>query len=77
LEWWRVQGSWREWQDWLDCEEPDTELEKCTYAGKPFGDADFVVRLGELFGRRWQPGRPKKQPSSSDGLSPLVGRFTE
>jgi REP-associated tyrosine transposase len=61
LEWWHEQGLRRDWQHWLDRAEPDTELEKCTYAGRPFGDADFVKRLGDHFGRRWQPGRPKTQ----------------
>jgi putative transposase len=64
LEWWRAQSMGPTWHDWLGKPEQDVELEKCTYAGKPFGDDDFVAMVGEHFGRRWTPGRPSQKQSA-------------
>ena len=41
--------------------ERDVELEKCTYAGRPYGDRSFVAEMGNRFRRQWTRGRPKKQ----------------
>jgi putative transposase len=62
-EWWRAEGVGPVWSDWLGKAEQDEELQRCTYAGRPFGDAEFVAMVGERFGRRWIPGRPKKPPA--------------
>ena len=62
MEWWHAQGRGGDWQHWLDLQDPETELAKCTYAGRPFGDADFVTRLAERFGRRWDPVGTEKKP---------------
>ena len=63
LKWWR-----REY-DGLDCGQtlsgPDSEqigpLRRCTYAGRPFGDEQFVEAISERFGRHWTRGRPRKE----------------
>jgi putative transposase len=62
-----------DWTGYLVDAQRDGELEKCTYAGRPFGDADFLNRLGEMFGRHWKRGRPKKEmsnPSSAAQFCP-------
>jgi len=41
---------------------PKVEKSHCTYAGRPFGDAEFVAEIGERFARRWIRGRPKRKP---------------
>ena len=64
LAWWRVQGVVENWQDYLRSPESDGELESCTYAGRPFGDPQFVTQIGERLGRTWTRGRPKKKPDN-------------
>jgi len=61
LEWWRGQEEARGWQELQGDEAADRELERCTYAGRPFGRPEFVEQLGDRFGRRWTRGRPKKK----------------
>lgn len=41
------------------------QIRRCTYAGRPFGDEDFTHMLGERFGRKWTPGRPKKRSENA------------
>lgn len=36
---------------------------RCTYAGRPFGDAEFSAKLAQHFGRHWTRGRPRKEQS--------------
>jgi len=62
LDWWRAQAMGPSWQDYLRSAGPNLELEQCTYAGRPFGNAEFVAEIGERFARRWIRGRPKKKP---------------
>ena len=61
-DWQRVSEIGPDWAAYLQQIEPDSELEKCTYAGRPFGDPSFVASAGERFGRHWTRGRPKKKP---------------
>lgn len=63
--WWRSDGP----ADWeLTAADPDCEaapiLRRCTHAGRPFGDQDFVEELSQRFGRHWTRGRPRKNPSA-------------
>jgi putative transposase len=59
---WRAQG-----QD--DCAavagaedaESVEDLRRCTYAGRPFGEPEFVTEVGRRFDRHWERGRPRKQ----------------
>lgn len=69
LAWWRDQAMGKSWKDYLQRFELDTGLEKCTYADRPFGNTEFVARIGEQFGRKWIRGRPKKE------LSPMPLRL--
>ena len=62
LEWWRAAMT-PDWHEWLRDAGRDVELEQCTYAGRPFGDRDFVTQMGARFGRQWTRGRPKKKPA--------------
>ena len=68
-DWRRAAGVGAEWTGDLGAAVRDTELEKCTYSGRPFGDTDFVTRVGERFGRRWVRGRPKKE--AADAVRPI------
>ena len=34
-------------------------LSRCTCAGRPFGDEEFVRAISEQFGRHWAHGRPR------------------
>jgi putative transposase len=77
LEWWRSEGMGSTWDEWLGSAEQDGELEKCTYAGRPFGDADFVARVGERFGGCWTPGRRKKKPVAPEGAGKVVAAQTK
>jgi putative transposase len=72
LKWWRAEGMGPTWHEWLGRAEQDGELARCTYAGKPFGDPDFVAMVGERFGRRWTPGRPKGKPVAPDVAKALA-----
>ena len=64
MEWWRRQARVK-WNEVLNAEETETgvSLRTCTYAGRPFGSDSFVSDLGQRFGRKWTPGRPRKQPA--------------
>jgi hypothetical protein len=42
-------------------EEGVAQLRRCTYAGKPFASEERAAEWGKRFGRRWTPGRPRKQ----------------
>lgn len=68
MEWWRRECVGRpEWSEVLkqDDEEAAAALRRCTYAGRPFGEQDFVNSVGEQFGRTWTRGRPKKRAASA------------
>jgi putative transposase len=63
LEWWRRESDGLDWGQTLGG--PDGEqsapLRRCTYAGRPFGDEQFVKAISERFGRHWARGRPRKK----------------
>ena len=71
--WQRAAGVGAEWTGFLHEAAGDVELEKCTYAGRPFGDADFVARVGARCGRRWDRGRPKKEAQPAPGPETASG----
>jgi len=52
------------WQDYLRNAGSNLELEQCTYAGPPFGDAEFVAEIGDRFSRKWVRGA---LPSDAQG----------
>ncbi len=64
MAWWREEGpGGAAWEHQLNCEEDPREvkqIQECTYSGRPFGSEGFVEEIGERYGRRWTPGRPKK-----------------
>jgi len=77
-DWRRAARVEAEWSNFLRESVRDAELEKCTYAGRPFGDADFVTRVGEQFGRQWKRGRPKKEADGGARQAKSSGSlFTE
>jgi len=45
--------------------EQSASLRRCTYAGRPFGDEEFVKGLSEQFDRHWVRGRPRKEPAAA------------
>jgi putative transposase len=57
MEFWRRAGGAETWREMHGSEQSEgqvQELRKCTYAGRPFGDAGFVDTLAAQFGRRWR-----------------------
>ena len=45
------------WAEMLEAdvtEEDARELRKCTYSGRPFGEASFVAEMEERFHRKWR-----------------------
>jgi len=73
--WRRAAGIGAEWNGCAGEEASDADLEKCTYAGRPFGDVDFVTGVGERFGRRWTRGRPEKKRDEEAGSARLSGNL--
>jgi putative transposase len=61
MDWWKREQP-RNWSEQLECEgaQAESTLRGCTYAGKPFGEEDFVNQMAERFGRYWTRGRPRK-----------------
>ncbi len=64
LEWWGRESGGVDWGRTLSGpgREPSESLKRCTYAGRPFGDEEFVRGISEQFGRHWVRGRPRKEP---------------
>ena len=57
MEFWRSAGGvdcWRNMHDSLQLGEQTHFLRRCTYAGRPFGDDQFVTRMEETFQRKWR-----------------------
>jgi len=76
MQWWRRQARVK-WNEVLNAEEAETgvSLRSCTYAGRPFGCDSFVSELGERFGRKWTPGRPRKQPAPAPAAPNPTSQF--
>ena len=57
LRYWERSGgaeTWREMFAAAGAEEHIERLRQCTYAGRPFGGEDFLVRMEEEFRRSWR-----------------------
>jgi len=57
MEFWREAGgaqTWREMHATVETADQVQLLRRCTYAGRPFGEEDFVNRLEAQFGRSWR-----------------------
>jgi putative transposase len=67
LEWWRRESHGVDWGRTLSGPDPEqsASLRRCTYAGRPFGDEEFVKGLSEQFDRHWVRGRPRKEPAAT------------
>jgi hypothetical protein len=52
-----------DWEQTLGGSDRDQSalLRRCTYAGRLFGDEEFVKAISEEFGRHWVRGRPRKE----------------
>ena len=46
--------TWRQMHASLDGEHQLTLLRRCTYAGRPFGDEEFIVNIETQFQRTWR-----------------------
>jgi putative transposase len=54
---WRAQGGAAGWSELLAAPEEALEmrlLRRCTYAGRPFGEQEFLAMFEERFGRVWR-----------------------
>jgi putative transposase len=65
MEWWKRERP-KNWTEMVNHEDAqaDAVLRGCTYAGKPFGEEQFVNEMAERFGRYWNRGRPRKKGTS-------------
>jgi putative transposase len=80
MDWWRREAP-PNWERILREQEEDEEtvrhLRACTYAGRPFGDKEFMKEMGERFGRKWVRGRPRKEgPTASSAEGEQEAQFT-
>ena len=66
MDWWQREYDGASWAQTLrdGSFEPAGVLRRCTYAGRPFGDDDFVHEISLRFGRHWVRGRPSKEQGS-------------
>jgi putative transposase len=67
VEIWRQQGGAEAWRSLLVRLEELTALRllrRCTYAGRPFGDAAFVESLENCFQRNWRRWSFESEPSA-------------
>jgi len=78
MEWWR-RGPAADWEQVLNAEslESDSPAGRgCTYAGRPFGNEDFVSGMAERFGRYWSRGGPKKKQALAHPAQQQTDQFT-
>ena len=77
MEWWRRHGP-GDWSAVLQAEDQQNalSLRACTYAGRPFGSDSFVAELGDRFGRKWTPGRPRKDKAPATSGADPASQFT-
>jgi putative transposase len=57
MDYWRRSGgteTWRELHGSAEDVFATQLLRRCTYAGRPFGDEDFVARIESKFSRKWR-----------------------
>ena len=57
LEFWRRSGGAETWRQMHEASEDARRVEllrRCTYAGRPFGDEEFVERMERKFQRSWR-----------------------
>jgi putative transposase len=47
-------STWREMHHAADGDQQLNLLRRCTYAGRPFGEEEFVVQLEDCFKRKWR-----------------------
>lgn len=68
LQWWQRAGRAEGLSQALGEDDVETgaALRRCTYAGRPFGDASFLGRMSQQFNRSWVRGRPRKAPQGPD-----------
>jgi len=68
-DWWRRECDGEDWEQALGGSDGEdsasASLRRCTYAGRPFGDDEFVQAVSERFGRHWVRGRPRKEPAAA------------
>jgi putative transposase len=62
MEWWQREAH-ADWEGFLQSRPhlPDDQLRAATYAGKPFGNEEFLRDMAEQFDRHWTRGRPKRK----------------
>jgi putative transposase len=67
MDWWRAESRGEDWAATVDSEELRSvaTLRQCTFAGRPFGSAEFMEEMSRRFERSWVRGRPKKAKSLS------------
>jgi len=63
MDWWRQDSRSVAWGCTIDAEELQAvaTLRRCTFAGRPFADDEFVAECSARFGRYWERGRPPKE----------------
>jgi putative transposase len=57
VDFWRESGGRERWEALLATPESEVRLRllrRCTYAGRPFGEEDFLARMEERFQRSWR-----------------------
>jgi putative transposase len=74
LDWhfWRESGGSDHWNQLLDSEDDDTTiwgLRRSTFAGRPFGDPDFLQQMESKFGRHWSSRDPYRKPPAVEAIS--------
>jgi len=74
LDWWQREYDGVEWRQVLSGpgDERAAPLTRCTFAGRPFGDEEFVRGLSERFGRHWERGRPRKERAGATDARQLA-----
>ena len=77
MTWWREEGQGAQWAQTLalDLHDRRGDLQRCTYAGMPFGDESFGERMSDRFGRHWywQRGRPTRKDTVSKAVAAQQG----
>jgi putative transposase len=64
LDFWRDQGAAEAWRSLFATPADPVEirqLRRCTFAGRPYGDEDFLARFEQLFQRRFRRLKPAAQ----------------